>query len=88
LPTNIAAGYTDPTVEAKTEIWFSQIERWVSSDRATYHLKLHIESAYKQMYETTQGTANMLAVTTVVFASAGAFAMLLFIRRPRSTTQS
>jgi sporulation-control protein spo0M len=84
LPTNIAAGYTDPSVEAKTELWYSQIQRWTSSDRATYHLKLYVESPYKQTYETTQATANMLAVATIVFASVAAFGLfLLFTRKPR-----
>lgn len=55
LPTNIAHGYTNPSVEAKTEIWWSQIERWVGSDRATYgQVKLYIESPYKQNFENSQ----------------------------------
>lgn len=88
LPTNIASGYTDPSVEAKTEIWFSQIERWVSSDRATYHLRLYIESPYKQMYETNQAVNTILAITTIAFASAAAYVMFLFTRKPRPITQS
>ncbi len=54
LPTNIAHGYTNPSIEAKTEIWWSNIERWVGSDRPTYKVKLYIESPYKQSYESTQ----------------------------------
>lgn len=54
LPTNIAHGYTNPSVEAKTEIWWSQIERWIGSDRATYQVKLYIESPYKQSFENSQ----------------------------------
>jgi len=55
LPTNIAHGYTNPSIEAKTEIWWSQIERWVGSDRATYdQVKLYIESPYKQSYQNSQ----------------------------------
>ena len=54
LPTNIASGYINPTVEARTEIWWPQTEIWISSDRPTYNLKLYIESAYKQLYETSQ----------------------------------
>jgi len=54
LPTNIAHGYINPSIEAKTEIWWSQIERWVGSDRATYRVKLYIESPYKESYENSQ----------------------------------
>ena len=98
LPTNIAAGYTDLSVEAKNEIWVPQIERWWSSERATYHLKLYIQTPYKQMYETTQdllqeqmasnadlsNTVSMLTVSAVAFIGVAGFLMfLLFIRRPR-----
>ena len=109
LPTNIATGYTTPIVEARTEIWYPQTERWLSSERATYHLKLHIESPYEQLYESSQeqlqdteqqleqqkvgnqnliNTTNMLVVTTIVFASAAAFAVFLSLMKPRPTPQS
>jgi len=54
LPTNIAPGYTNPVVEARTELWQPQMDRWTSSDRPTYELKLYIESPYKQMYADSQ----------------------------------
>jgi len=54
LPINIAAGYTNPKVDARTEIWYPQTERWLSTEPTTYHLNLYIESPYKQLYETTQ----------------------------------
>ncbi len=103
LPTNIAAGYTNPRVEAYTEIWRHQDERWISSDRPTYNnLKLYIETPYKQMYETSQqslqeqntanenltNTMNLLSVITVVFAAASGFLLfLLFARKPKPTAQ-
>lgn len=109
LPTNIATGYTTPIVEARTEIWYPQTARWLSSERATYHLKLYVESPYEQLYESSQeqlqdteqqleqqkvanqnliNTTNMLVVTTIVFASAAAFAVFLFLTKPRPTPQS
>lgn len=102
LPTNIANGYTNPSIEAKTEIWWSQIERWAGSDRATYKVKLYVESSYKQSYEASQtelqqektvnqnlsNNVNMLAVTTMVFAvAAGSLAFLTFARRPKPIPQ-
>jgi len=54
LPTNLASGYIAPNIEARTDIWLSLGERWISSDRATYQLKLYVESLYEQLYETSQ----------------------------------
>jgi hypothetical protein len=104
LPTNIAHGYTNPYIEARTEIWMPQTSRWVGSDWATYdQVKLYIESPYKQMYETSQqqvqeqqavnqnlsDTINMLAITTAVFAVVAGFLMFLtFARRPRPVPQA
>jgi len=102
LPTNIASGYANPIVEAKTDLWQPQTERWMTSDRATYLLKLYIESPYKQSYETSQhglqeqraanenlsNTVNMLALTAIVFAGAAAFLMFfVFARRARPVEQ-
>jgi len=102
LPTNIAPGYTNPTVEAKTDLWHSQDERWTTSDRPTYQLKLYIESPYKQQYESSQEqlqeqtnanenlntTMNMLAGTTIVFAALAGFLMFfVFTRRTRPVPQ-
>jgi len=103
LPTNIASGYTNPTVEARTEIWEPHIERWISSDKATSQVKIHIESPYKQQYEDSQqelldqkttnqslgSTVNVLALTTVVFAAVAVFLMLfVFAMRPRPIPQT
>jgi len=77
LATNIASGYADPTVEARTELWVPQIERWISSDRPTLHLKLYIESAANA---NLTNTANIFAITTMVFASTTAFVRFLFQR--------
>jgi hypothetical protein len=54
LPTNIAPGYVNLIVNARTNIWFNEIERWISSDSTSYQLKLYVESPYKQSYEDSQ----------------------------------
>ena len=104
LPTNIAAGYTNPMVEVRTEQWWSTLSRWLTSDRPTHNaLKLYIESPYKQWYESSEqqlqeqiasntnmsNTINMLTVTAVAFMGvAGLLMFLLFIRRPRPVVQA
>ncbi len=104
LPTNIAAGYTNPMVEARTEQWWPTLMRWLPSDRPTYNtLKLYIESPYKQFYESSEqqlheqiasntnlsNTVNILTVTAVAFMGvAGLLMFLLFIRRPRPVIQA
>ncbi len=104
LPNNIAAGYTNPRVEANTEIWRTQDDRWMQSDHPNYNnLKLYIETSYKQMYETSQqaleeqkaanenltNTMNLLSIITVVFAAASGFLLfLLFARRPKPAPQA
>ena len=103
LPTNIAHGYTNPFVEARTDLWNNQADEWRTSDRPYYTLKLYIESPYKQSYETSQqqleeqkatsatlgNNVNMLALTTMVFAGAAAFLMfLVFTKRTRPNPQS
>jgi len=102
LPTNIAPGYTNPTVEARTDFWNQQAGEWRTSDRPTSQVKLYIESPYKQSYETSQeqlqeqktanqnlsNTMNMLAVTTIVFAAATGFLVFwVFTRRTRPIPQ-
>ena len=54
LPTNIASGYINVRIEARTELWIESVGRWISSDRPTDELKLFVESPYKQMYEDSQ----------------------------------
>lgn len=103
LPTNIAHGYTNPRVEAYTDVWRPQDDRWITSDHPTYNnLKLYIETNYKQMYETSQqalaeqkatndsltSTMNMLSITTVIFAAASGFLLyLVFSRRAKPVPQ-
>jgi hypothetical protein len=103
LPTNIAHGYTNPLVEARTELWNEQASEWRYSDHPTYTLKLYIESPYKEQYETSQqqleeqqttnanlnNNVNMLAVTTIAFAGAAAFLMfMVFTKRARPIPQA
>jgi hypothetical protein len=54
LPTNIAPGYVNLMVGARTELWVNQTGRWISSDNPTYQVKLYVESPYKQSYEDSQ----------------------------------
>ena len=97
LPTNIASGYTDIYVKAKTEIWSPDADRWFGSDHPTYQPTIYIESPYKQQLEEqleeqqtiNRNTTNimyLLAATTIVFV---AVTVLLFIinRRARILTQ-
>lgn len=51
LPTNIAPGYMDFVVVARTEMWVSILERWIANDNPNYHVNLYVESPYKQSYE-------------------------------------
>jgi hypothetical protein len=54
LPTNIASGYFNLRVEAKTDLWVNQTQRWFSSDQPAQEVKLFIETPYKQSYEDSQ----------------------------------
>ncbi len=51
LPTNIAAGYIEVYVKAKTELWNLSGERWLPSDHPSDQVVLYIESPYKQHFE-------------------------------------
>jgi hypothetical protein len=96
LPTNLAHGYTNPRIEAYTDIWHPQDGRWITSDRPTYdNLKLYIETPYKQMYETETATnesltntMNMLSITTVIFAAAAGCLLFLVFRKPKPIAQA
>jgi len=97
LPTNIAHGYTSPRIEAYTDIWHPQDDRWITSDHPTYsNLKLFIETPYRQAFEEEQATnnnlantMNMLSVTTLIFAAtSGLLLYLVFARRPRLAVQT
>jgi hypothetical protein len=54
LPTNIAPGYINLMLQARTDLWVNQTGRWTASDTAAYQAKLYIESPYKQSYENSQ----------------------------------
>jgi len=103
LPTNVASGYTNPRIEAYTEIWRPQDDHWIGSDHPTYtNLKLYIETPYKQMHETSQqaleeeiaannnltNTMNLLSITTLIFAAAsGCLLYLVFARKAKPVAQ-
>jgi len=59
LPTNIAPGYTEIYVRAKTELWHNQSEIWYSSEYPTSRPVIYIESPYKGWFE-SQDAANDL----------------------------
>jgi hypothetical protein len=91
LPTNIASGYTDVHVKAKTEQWNSNSTTWFGSDHPTYQPTLCIESPYKQQSEEYEqqleeqliingNTTNMMylfVTTTLVFATVAAVLFVL-----------
>ena len=54
LPTNIAPGYVDLMVMARTQLWVNEAEMWISSDNPSQQVKLYVESPYKQSYEDAQ----------------------------------
>jgi hypothetical protein len=96
LPTNIAYGYTNPRIEAHTDIWHPQDDRWITSDHPTYSdLELYIETPYKQAFEQEQATnesltttTNLLSITTLIFAAiSGLLVYMVFARRPRPAAQ-
>ncbi len=66
LPTNIAPGFIDLNIEARTDIYVPILDRWTYSDRSTYQTALYVESPYKQSYEDSQeqlhDTEQMLAI--------------------------
>jgi len=95
LPDNIASGYTNPKVEATTEIWRASNSQWASSDYLSSDYlsskpKISIESQYKRMYDEQVSISdyltnmmNVFIVTTIVFAAAaGVFFFLLRKSKP------
>ena len=54
LPTNIAPGFINLIIEARTDLYINMTDRWIGSDRPTYKTTLYIESPYKQSYENSQ----------------------------------
>jgi len=99
LPNNIASGFTNPTVEARTDLW--RDNRWMTSDHPTSQPKLYIESPYKQLHENSQqqyqeqlsinghltNMMNLFVVTTIAFASIAGFLFVFFTRRTRPIPQ-
>jgi len=89
LPTNVAPGYTKPTVEARTEIWNSVADRWFTSDHPISQPKLYIESPYKQQYmeqksvnDNLTATINLYIAATGILAVVAAFlGFIVFLRR-------
>jgi hypothetical protein len=80
LPTNVATGYTDIYVKAKTELWSMEAERWVWSDHPTYQPTLYIESPYKQQSEQRLLMMYLFGVATIVLAVVTVF-LWMFKRR-------
>lgn len=60
LPTNIAPGYTEVYVRAKTELWNNRSESWFEADHSTYWLTLNLESPYKELFESQTEVNNQL----------------------------
>jgi len=54
LPTNIAPGYVDLIVVARTRLWNNETGLWIYSDNPSEQVKLYVESPYKQSYEDSQ----------------------------------
>jgi len=94
LPTNIASGYTNIDVRAKTELWNEQTERWFGSENPTHQLTLFIESPFKQQSEeyqqqleeqqeinkNTTAIMYLIGSMTTVFAAAAIFLFILYRR--------
>ena len=60
LPANIAPGYIDPLVKAKTELWVNQSARWLPSFNPTYEPVFYVESPYRQLYDDQQALNDQL----------------------------
>ncbi len=60
LPTNIAPGYTDFYVRARTETWNRNSEVWLGSEYPNFYQKFYIESPYKQELENLQFANHQL----------------------------
>ncbi len=104
LPNNMANGYINPLVEATADIWHPQSSTWGYSDYQRYsNMKLYVESPYKQWYTDSQTqlaaqkstndslttTTNVLAIATVVLASAAGIMMfLIFTKKARPVPQA
>lgn len=76
LPTNIATGYTNVDVKAKTQLWNSHLERWFESDHPTFEPTLYIESPYKQQSEGQLMIIYLLGATAIALAAVTLFLIL------------
>jgi len=85
LPVNIAGGYINPVIEAKTDRWIVQELRWRVSERATdANLKFFVESP-----STATSNTLLLAFAAVLWAGAVAFVgFLVYTRKARLTPHS
>ena len=62
LPTNIAPGYPNILVRAKTELWNDHAQAWYYSDHPTFQPVLYIESPYKHLFEDQIETTDQLQI--------------------------
>ena len=86
LPTNIASGYIEVAVKAKTELWSVQTERWFPSEHPTYQPTLYVESPYKPQSEGRLLMMYLLGAVSIVLAAVTIFLVVLN-RRARYIAQ-
>ena len=83
LPTNIAPGFIDLNIEARTDLYIDVLDRWMTSDKPTYKTALYVESPYKQSYEDSQkqllNTQQMLEKEKIDRQNLGYTAVVLTI---------
>lgn len=60
LPNNVAPGYIEVFVKAKTEQWNNNSQTWFASEHPSYRPVLYVESPYKQQFEEEQATGDLL----------------------------
>ena len=94
LPTNIAPGCTQMSVETTAQLYNNNTGSWYEGQYPSYQPTLYIESPYKPQLADLQATNNtttimmyLLAVTTILFAGATTF-FYLVARRIRNVTQN
>jgi len=94
LPTNIAPGCTQLSVEITAQLYNNNTNSWYGGQYPSYQPTLYIESPYKPQVAALQATNDtttimmyMLAFTTILFAGATAF-FYFVARRIRNVTQS
>lgn len=86
LPTNIATGYVNIDVRARTQLWNIHLERWFESDHPTFQPTLYIESPYKQQSQGQLVMIYLLGATSIVLTGLTAF-LLILNRRAKLTGQ-